>query len=49
MTGFFDRLINRSVTANAGCEPEPSDEEVTDESVEESLASSETRTLKKIR
>ncbi|WP_171002788.1 DUF4194 domain-containing protein [Escherichia albertii] len=49
MAGFFDRLINRSVTANAGSEPEPSDEEVTDESVDESVASNETRTLKKIR
>lgn len=49
MAGFFDRLINRSVTSNAGSEPEPSDEEVTDKSVHESVASSETRTLKKIR
>lgn len=49
MAGFFDRLINRSVTANVGSEPEPSDEDVTDESVKESAASSETRTLKKIR
>ena len=49
MAGFFDRLINRSLTANVGSEPEPSDEDVTDESVEESAASSEMRTLKKIR
>lgn len=47
MAGFFDRLINRGVTANAGSEPEPSDGGVTDESVGESAASSETRTLKK--
>jgi hypothetical protein len=49
MAGFFDRLINRGVTANAGSEPEPSYGGVTDESVGESAASSETRTLKKIR
>lgn len=49
MAGFFDRLINRGVTANAGSEPEPSDGGVADESVGESAASSETRTLKKIR
>jgi len=52
MAGFFDKLINRgatSVTEYAGSEPEPSDEEVTDKSVEDSAASSETRTLKKIR
>ncbi len=49
MAGFFDKLINRSVTANTGSEPEPSDEEVSDASVEETATSSETRTLKKIR
>ncbi|EKS5987930.1 DUF4194 domain-containing protein [Salmonella enterica subsp. enterica serovar Sandiego] len=49
MAGFFDRLINRNVAANAGSEPDTSGEEVIDESVEESAASSETRTLKKIR
>ncbi|HHN6585403.1 TPA: DUF4194 domain-containing protein [Escherichia coli] len=49
MAGFFDRLINRSVSANTTSEPEPTDEEVTDESVDENVVSSETRTLKKIR
>ena len=49
MAGFFDKLINRSVAANAGSEPETSDEEITDELVEDSAASGETRTLKKIR
>jgi len=49
MAGVFDRLINRSGAAHAGSGSEPSDEDVTDESVEESVASSETRTLKKIR
>jgi len=49
MAGFFDKLINRSVTANTGGEPEPLDEDVIDASVEENAASSETRTLKKIR
>ena len=49
MAGFFDRQINRSVTANAGSEPEPSDEAVADESVEEIATNSEMRTLKKIR
>jgi hypothetical protein len=49
MAGFFDRLIDRGVAANAGSEPETPDEEVTDESVEDRAASSETRTLKKIR
>lgn len=49
MAGFFDRLINRNVAANAGSEPDTSGEEVIDESVEESAVSSETRTLKKIR
>ncbi|EJC0214382.1 DUF4194 domain-containing protein [Salmonella enterica] len=49
MAGFFDRLINRNVVANAGSEPDTSGEDVIDESVEESAASSETRTLKKIR
>lgn len=49
MAGFFDRLINRGVAANAGSEPEPSDEDVTDGSVEENAVSNETRTLKKIR
>ncbi|MEI7240177.1 MULTISPECIES: DUF4194 domain-containing protein [Pectobacterium] len=49
MASFFDKLINRSVTANAGGEPEPLDEEVADSSVEETATSSEMRTLKKIR
>ncbi|MBX9445909.1 DUF4194 domain-containing protein [Dickeya chrysanthemi] len=49
MAGFFDKLINRSVTANAGGEPEPLDEEVADSSVEETATSSAMRTLKKIR
>ena len=49
MVGFFDRQINRSVAANAGSEPEPSDEAVADESVEEIATNSEMRTLKKIR
>lgn len=49
MSGFFDRQINRSVAANAGSEPEPSDEAVTGESVEETTTNSEMRTLKKIR
>ncbi|MBU5412408.1 DUF4194 domain-containing protein [Serratia ureilytica] len=49
MAGFFDKLINRSVAGNAGSEPETSDEEVTDASVEENAVSNETRTLKKIR
>lgn len=49
MAGFFDKLINRSVTANVGNEPEPPDEEAIDASVEEYATSSETRTLKKIR
>lgn len=49
MTGFFDRLINRNVAANAGSEAEPSDEEVADASVEEIATNSEVRTLKKIR
>lgn len=52
MAGFFDKLINRgatSVITNAGSETEPSDEEVTDESAEDCVASSEMRTLKKIR
>ncbi|MBP2847810.1 DUF4194 domain-containing protein [Dickeya oryzae] len=49
MAGFFDKLINRSVTANAGGEPEPLDEEVADSSVEGTTTSSEIRTLKKIR
>lgn len=47
MVGFFDRQINRSVAANAGSEPEPSDEAVADESVEEIATNSEMRTLKK--
>lgn len=47
MASFFDKLINRSVTANAGGEPEPLDEEVADSSVEETATSSEMRTLKK--
>lgn len=49
MAGFFDRLINRSVSANAGSEPESLDDGVTDASVDETAISSETRTLKKIR
>ena len=49
MAGFFDRLINRGVAANAGSEPETSDEAVADESVEETATNNETRTLKKIR
>lgn len=49
MAGFFDRQINRSVAANTGSEPEPSDEAVADESVEEIATNSEMRTLKKIR
>ena len=49
MAGFFDRLIKQGVAANADSEPETSDEEVTDGLVEDSAASSETRTLKKIR
>lgn len=49
MAGFFDKLINRSVTANARSEPEPSDEEGVDASVEETATNSEMRTLKKIR
>lgn len=49
MAGFFDKLINRSVTANAGGEPESLDDEVADDSVEETTTNSETRTLKKIR
>ncbi|HCL6629392.1 TPA: DUF4194 domain-containing protein [Citrobacter amalonaticus] len=49
MAGFFDKLINRSVTANTGCESESLDEEVAEALVEENATSSETRTLKKIR
>lgn len=49
MAGFFDKLINRSVTTDAGNEPEPLDEEVANESMEENTSGSETRTLKKIR
>lgn len=49
MAGFFDKLINRSVTANTGSESESLDEEVTEALVEENATSSETRTLKKIR
>ncbi|MGY0161280.1 DUF4194 domain-containing protein [Edwardsiella tarda] len=49
MAGFFDELINRSVTANTGSEPELLNEEVADASVEETATSSETRTIKKIR
>lgn len=49
MAGFFDELINRSVTANTGSEPEFLNEEVADASVEETATSSETRTIKKIR
>ena len=49
MASFFDKLINRSVPAKAGSEPEPSDETVADESVEETATNSEMRTLKKIR
>jgi len=49
MTGFFDKLINRSVTANTGSESESLDEEVAEALVEENATNSETRTLKKIR
>lgn len=49
MAGFFDKLINRSVTANAGSESESLDEEVAEALVEETATNSETRTLKKIR
>jgi len=49
MAGFFDKLISRSVSANAGSEPESSGEEVADAPVEETATSSEVRTLKKIR
>ncbi|EIY0669870.1 DUF4194 domain-containing protein [Salmonella enterica] len=49
MAGFFDKLINRSVTANTGSESESLDEEVAETLVEENATSSETRTLKKIR
>ncbi|UCQ54820.1 DUF4194 domain-containing protein [Edwardsiella tarda] len=49
MAGFFDELINRSVTENTGSEPEFLNEEVADASVEETATSSETRTIKKIR
>jgi len=49
MAGFFDKLINRGVTANTGSEPEPLDEEIADASVEETATNSEMRTLKKIR
>lgn len=49
MAGFFDKLINRSVTANTGSESESLDEEVAEALVEENATSSETRPLKKIR
>jgi hypothetical protein len=49
MAGFFDKLINRNAIVYAGSEPELLDEEVADESVEDSTSSSEARTLKKIR
>lgn len=49
MAGFFDKLINQSVTANTGSESESLDEEVAEALVEENATSSETRTLKKIR
>lgn len=49
MVGFFDKLINRSVTANTGSESESLDEEVAEALAEENATSSETRTLKKIR
>ncbi|WP_261653487.1 DUF4194 domain-containing protein [Erwinia mallotivora] len=49
MAGFFDKLINRSVTANTGSESESLDEEVAEALVEENATSSDTRTLKKIR
>ena len=42
MAGFFDKLINRSVTANTGSESESLDEEVTEALVEENATSSET-------
>lgn len=47
MAGFFDKLINRSVTANTGSESESLDEEVAEALVEENATNSETRTLKK--
>lgn len=49
MAGFFDKLISRSVSANAGREPDPLGEEVADTPVEETVTRSEVRTLKKIR
>ncbi|MEY8710089.1 DUF4194 domain-containing protein [Mangrovibacter phragmitis] len=49
MAGYFDKLISRNVSANAGSESEPSGEEVADAPVEETATSSEVRTLKKIR
>lgn len=49
MAGFFDKLINRSITANTGSESESLDEEVAEALVEENATSSETRTQKKIR
>ncbi|CAI0716010.1 DUF4194 domain-containing protein [Serratia quinivorans] len=49
MAGFFDKLINRNGTVYVGSEPELLDEEVADESVEDSTSSSEARTLIKIR
>lgn len=49
MAGFFDKLISRSVSTNAGSEPDPLGEEVADTPVEETVTRSEVRTLKKIR
>jgi len=49
MAGFFDKMISRGVSANASSEPEPSGEEIADAPVEETVTSSELRTLKKIR
>lgn len=49
MAGFFDRLINRNLTAYSDSGPVSSDQEVDDKTVVESAAGGETRTLKKIR
>ncbi|TCT87711.1 uncharacterized protein DUF4194 [Gibbsiella quercinecans] len=49
MAGFFDKLINRHVTAYVDSEPEQLGEEAADELVEAVSVGSETRTLKKIR
>lgn len=49
MAGFFDKLINQSVTVNTGSEPELLDEEIADALVEETATGSKMRTLKQIR